>query len=284
MQTGYQRAVPFGGLKGKIETVRGATSRDGALRITLENATPGDRLVMRKSVTGIAGAWSDRGHVYTLTVSDTISSEDIDTAVSEVYYRASEVAGEQVRRVLVHWVDNSGGRRHFCTRFLFTIVLLFYATGVLARCTMTSRRHPVQRRCRWSWGIILTRSTCPRFWTMKAGWYASRSYSWTRTEMCSLPTSGSFYRSSCESRHKAGGLVVRELRSSDRKARALVIEVADEKPFVSPAFMSRFLQGLDVSSWSERRHSGPGRAATDFGLRFRWAVAHTHARDGSASG
>ena len=266
VQTGYQRAVPFGGLKGKIETVRGATSRDGALRITLENATPGDRLVMRKSVTGIAGAWSDRGHVYTLTVSDTISSEDIDTAVSEVYYRASEVAGEQVRRVLVHWVDNSGDPP-----------TLLYEVSLY-------NRPPVLRN--WGLGAMyhdITPAPGATEASLELGYHPYSEYMpevldnegrVVRLEVVLVDKDGDvlsadervFLSKLLREQAQAGGLVVRELRSSDRKARALVIEVADEKTFVSPAFMSRFLQGL------EYRH-GPSGGTLDLGERRRISVS-----------
>ena len=266
VQTGYQRAVPFGGLKGKIETVRGDTSRDGALRITLENATPGDRLVMRKSVTGIAGAWSDRGHVYTLTVSDTISSEDIDTAVSEVYYRASEVAGEQVRRVLVHWVDNSGGPP-----------ALLYEVSLY-------NRPPVLRN--WGLGAMyhdITPAPGATEASLELGYHPYSEYMpevldnegrVVRLEVVLVDKDGDvlsadervFLSKLLREQAQAGGLVVRELRSSDRKARALVIEVADEKTFVSPAFMSRFLQGLAY------RH-GPSGGTLDLGERRRISVS-----------
>ena len=267
VQTGYQRAVPFGGLKGKIETVREATSRDGALRITLENATPGDRLVMRKSVTGITGAWSDRGHVYTLTVSDTnISSEDIDTAVSEVYYRASEVAGEQVRRVLVHWVDNSGDPP-----------TLLYEVSLY-------NRPPVLRN--WGLGAMyhdITPAPGATEASLELGYHPYSEYMpevldnegrVVRLEVVLVDKDGDvlsadervFLSKLLREQAQAGGLVVRELRSSDRKARALVIEVADEKTFVSPAFMSRFLQGL------EYRH-GPSGGTLDLGERRRISVS-----------
>ena len=245
VQTGYQRAVPFGGLKGKIETVRGETSRDGALRITLENATSGDRLVMRKSVAGITGAWSDQGHVYTLTVSDTnISSEDIDTAVSEVYYRASEVAGEQVRRVLVHWVDNSG-----------------VATAPLYEVSLYNRP-PVLR----NWGVAaryhdITPAPGGSEAPLDLGYHPFREYvpeildnegRVVRLEVVLVDKAGDvlsadervFLSKLLREQAQAGGLVVRELRSSDRKALALVVEVADEKTFVSPVLMSQVLQGL----------------------------------------
>ena len=54
-------------------------------------------------------------------------------------------------------------------------------------------------------------------------------------------------------RLKERGLVLRELRSSDDKAHALVVEVAEGKTLVSPEFMSRILQGL----WY--RHGAAGR-------------------------
>ena len=57
LQTGYQKAVPFGGLEQMIEEVRSSTNRIGAVSILLRNAVQGDRLVMRKSVSGVVGSW-----------------------------------------------------------------------------------------------------------------------------------------------------------------------------------------------------------------------------------
>ena len=55
LQTGYQKALPFKGLEEVIETARSDSSGDGALHIVLKNGVSGDRLVMRKSVSGITG-------------------------------------------------------------------------------------------------------------------------------------------------------------------------------------------------------------------------------------
>ena len=57
--------------------------------------------------------------------------------------------------------------------------------------------------------------------------------------------------------------MLRELRSSDRKARALVVEVADGR---TPQFMTRILQGLSC------RHGAAGREG-DVGARRGISVA-----------
>ena len=284
LETGHQKAVPFGGLEQLIETTRSESSQDGVLHVVLKNASLGDRLLMRKSVSGITGAWSHGGHRYTLTVSDTnITSKQIAEALAQIYYRASESVGEKERELVVSWVDNTSAET-----VLFTARL--------------ANRPPVLR----NWGISaryhdVTPAPGGSETPLDLGYHPFREYMpevldnegrVVRLEVVLVDKDGDvlsadervFLSKLLREQAQAGGLVVRELRSSDRKARALVIEVADDKTFVSPAFMSRFLQGLEYRHGPSGEHSGPGRAATDFGLRFRWAVAHTHARDGSASG
>ena len=106
LQTGYQRAVPFGGLEQTIETARSIGSGDGVLRIVLKHATSGDRLVMRRGVSGITGGWAEGGHRYTLTLSNAnIGSKEVAKALAEIYYRARESAAEERRELVVSWVD-----------------------------------------------------------------------------------------------------------------------------------------------------------------------------------
>ena len=108
LQTGYQRAIPFDGLELVIERVRGKTSGEGVLRVVLENAVSGDRLLMRRSVSGVVGSWSDGGHRYTLTVSNSnTTSARIAEALEEIYYRARESVAEQTRELVVSWVDGT---------------------------------------------------------------------------------------------------------------------------------------------------------------------------------
>ena len=108
LETGYQKAVPFGGLEQMIQAVRLSTSLTGALHIVLEDAVSGDRLAMHGSVTGITGAWSDGGHRYILTVSDgATTNARIEEALAQIRYRASESVGEKERRLVVSWVDDT---------------------------------------------------------------------------------------------------------------------------------------------------------------------------------
>ena len=94
LETGHQKAVPFGGLEQMIETARSKSSRDGALYIVLKNGVSGDRLLMLKSVGGITGAWSHRGHRYTLTVSERGHHE----CAYRRSPRANLLSSERVRR------------------------------------------------------------------------------------------------------------------------------------------------------------------------------------------
>ena len=101
LETGYQKAIPFGGLAEMIQAVRSRSGRTGAVHILLENAVSGDRLVMHESVSGVSGAWSDGGHRYVLTVSDgSTTSAQIDAALAQVHYRARE-SGERRNGVLL---------------------------------------------------------------------------------------------------------------------------------------------------------------------------------------
>ena len=118
-QTGYQKAFPFGNVEKMIETARSNGSGDGSLHIVLAHAVSGDRLVMRKSVSGITGAWSEEEHSYTLTVSDgATTSAQIDQALAQIYYRASESVGEKERELVISWVDGASTET-----FLFRIPL-----------------------------------------------------------------------------------------------------------------------------------------------------------------
>ena len=264
LETGYQRAVPFGGLEQLIEEARSDGSRAGALHIVLENGVSGDRLEMRKSVSGVRGR-SHGGHRYTLTVSHVATtSARIDEALAQIYYRAREAAGEKERELVVRWATTSA------ETVLFAVPL--------------ANRPPVLR----NWGIAaryhdITPAPNGAETSLDLGYHPYREY---MPEV--LDNEGEVVRLEVVLVDKAGGmlspdervflsqellgqlqvqdLVLRDLRSSDKKARALVLESADGRTLVSPEFMSRILQGLLY------RHGAAGRDV-DVGERREISVA-----------
>ena len=266
LETGHQKAVPFGGLEKMIEEARSSTDGTGALSIALRNAVPGDRLLMRKSVSGIRGAWSEGEHSYTLTVSDgATTSAEIAEALAEIYYRASESAGEKERELVVRWVDSTNAETVLFTAWL-------------------ANRPPVLR----NWGIAaryhdITPAPDGAETSLDLGYHPYREY---MPDI--LDNEGKVVRLEVVLVNKAGGmlspdervflsqelldqlqvrdLVLRELRSSDGKARALVLESADGRTPISPEFMSRILQGLLY------RHGTAGRDV-DVGERREISVA-----------
>ena len=262
LETGHQKAVPFGGLEQMIETARSKSSRNGALYIVLKNGVSGDRLLMRNRVSGVTGAWSHQGHRYTLTVSGATTSARIDEALAQIYYRASESVGGKERELVVSW----GG----------TVLLAI----------PLANRPPVLR----NWGIAaryhdITPAPNGAETSLDLGYHPYREY---MPDV--LDNEGEVVRLEVVLVDKAGGmlssdervflsqellgqlqvqyLVLRDLRSSDKKARALVLESADGKTpiSISPEFMSRILQGLLY------RHGAAGRDV-DVGERREISVA-----------
>ena len=232
LETGHQRAVPFGGLEKMIEEARSSTDRIGVLSIVLGNAVPGDRLLMRNHVSGIAGDWSDEGHRYTLTVyfSSTTSAK-IAEALAEIYYRASESAGEKERKLAVSWTEHWLWAGESFSRPLFT--------------TSLANRPPVLR----NWGIAvryhdITPAPDRTETSLDLGYHPFREYmpeildnedKVLRLMVVLADQAGRelsadervFLPQQLQDEAKAKGLVLRELRSSDQKAHALVIEVAE---------------------------------------------------------
>ena len=265
-QTGYQKAFPFGSVEKMIETARSNGSGDGSLHIVLAHAVSGDRLVMRESVSGITGAWSEEEHSYTLTVSDgATTSARIDEALAQIYYRASESVGEKERELVISWVDGASTET-----FLFRIPL--------------GNRPPVLR----NWGIAaryhdITPAPGATEAPLDLGYHPFAEYmpdildnegKVVRLEVILVDKAGGvlsmdervFLSQRLLDRVRVEGLVLRELRSSDGKARALVLESADGKTPISPEFMSRILQGLSY------RHGAAGRDG-DVGERREISVA-----------
>ena len=263
LETGHQKAVPFGGLERMIETVRSSSSRDGALHIVLKHAVSGDRLSMRNSVSGVTGAWAEGGHRYTLTVSNgATTSAQIDAALAQVYYRARESATEERRELVVSWIDNTGAET-----VLFT--------------TPLANRPPVLR----NWGMAaryhdITPASGATEAPLDLGYHPYREYmpeildnegKAVRLEVVLMDKAGGvlsadervFLSQQLLDLVQMEGLVLRELRSSDNKARALVIEFVDGR---TPEFLTRILQGLSY------RHGAAGRDG-DVGERRRISVA-----------
>ena len=265
LETGYQKAVPFGGLEEKIKEVRSASSSlTGALHIVLEHGVSGDRLVMHGSVTGITGAWSDGGHRYILTVSDgTTTNAQIDEALAQIQYRASESVGEKERRLVVSWVDDTD-----TPKLLFSVRL--------------ANRPPVLR----NWGVAaryhdITPAPGGSEAPLDLGYHPYREYmpeildnegEVVRLEVVLMDKAGGllsadervFLSRQLQDEAEAEGLAVRVLHSSDGKAYALEIKVGGVP--VSPEFMSRILQGLMY------RHGAAGRDG-DVGERREISVA-----------
>ena len=242
-QTGHQKAVPFGGLEKMIEEARSDGSRAGVLHIELRNGVRGDRLEMRKSVDGVRGR-GHGAHRYTLTVSDeATTSARIDEALAQIYYRASESAGEKERELVVRWVDGTNAET-----VLFALPL--------------ANRPPVLR----NWGIAaryhdITPAPDGAETPLDLGYHPYREYmpevldnegEVVRLEVVLVDKAGGmispdervFLSQELLGQLQVQGIVLRDLRSSDKKARALVLESADGKTPISPEFMSRILQGL----------------------------------------
>ena len=265
LQTGYQKAVPFGGLEQMIEEVRSSTTRIGAVSIVLRNAVQGDRLVMFESVAGITGRWSHQGRRYALTVSDgDTTSAQIDAALAQVYYRARESATEQPRELVVSWIDSTRAE---------TVLLAI----------PLANRPPVLR----NWGIAaryhdITPARGASETPLDLGYHPFREYmpdildnegKVLRLEIVLTDKADGvlsadervFLSQELQAQAKAQGFVFRSYRSSDDKARALVIEVPEERQ-ASPEFMTRILQSLLYL------HGASGRGG-DVGERRRISVA-----------
>ena len=265
-QTGYQKVFPFSSVEQMIETARSDGSRDGSLHIVLAHAVSGDRLVMRESVSGITGAWSEEEHSYTLTVSDgATTSARIDEALAQIYYRASESAGEKERELVVRWVDSAS------TKTLLLRIPLGNRPPVLRNWGIAARYHDI------------TPAPGATEAPLDLGYHPFAEYmpdvldnegKVVRLEVVLVDKAGGvlsmdervFLSQELLDRMQVEGLVLRELRSSDRKSRALVIEAADGRTPVSPEFMSRILQGLSY------RHGAAGRDG-DVGERREISVA-----------
>ena len=244
LQTGYQKAFPFKGLEGVIETARSDSSRDGALHIVLRNAVQGDLLVIRKSVSGITGGSVEGGHHYALTVSDgATTSEKIAEALGEIYYRARESLMGNTRQLVISWVDDTNAET-----VLFTTTLP-NRPPVLRNWGMAARYHDV------------TPAPDATESPLDLGYHPYREYmpeildnegEVVRLEVVLVDKAGGvlsadervFLPQELRDQAIVEGLVLREQRSSDDKARALVIEAADGKTPVSPEFMTQVLQGL----------------------------------------
>ena len=272
LQTGYQKAFPLGRLEPVIEKVRARTSRDGVLRVVLKHATLGDLLVMRKSVSGIRQAWSHREYRYTLTVSDgTTTSASIEEALAQIYYRARESAAEQPRELVVSWIDATSSET------LLFAVPLANRPPVLRNWGLAARYHDIT--------LVSGATETP----LDLGYHPYREYMpeildnegrVVRLEIVLTDKAGGmlsadervFLSQQLQDRATAQGLVLRELRSSNQEARALVIEATDGKTPVSPEFMSQVVQGLQY------HHGAIGRAG-DVGERRRISVS---AFDGEA--
>ena len=272
LQTGYQKAFPLGRVEPVIEKVRARTSRGGVLHVVLENGVSGDLLEMHKSVSGVRGRWRHREHRYTLTVSDgTTTSERIAEALAAIYYRARESAAEQPRELVVSWIDATSSET-----LLFDVPLA-NRPPVLRNWGLAARYHDIT--------LVSGATETP----LDLGYHPYREYmpeildnegEVVRLEVVLTDKAGGvlsadervFLPQELRDQMQAQGLVLRELRSSDNKARALAIEAADGKTPVSPEFMSQVVQGLQY------HHGAIGRAG-DVGERRRISVA---AFDGEA--
>ena len=266
LQTGYQRAFSLDSVEPVIEQVRARTTQDGVVHIVLENAILGDRLVMRRSVSGITGDWTDRGHRYTLTVSDgSTGHAEIAQALAEIYYRARETVTQEERKLVVRWVDGTN------TETILFITRLANRPPVLRNWGMAARYHDI------------TPATFETETPLDLGYHPYREYmpdildnegEVVRLEIILTDKAGGdlsadervFLPQELRDQAKARGFTFRSYLSSDGKARALVIEVAEGKTPVSPEFMSRVLQGLSY------HHGAAGRDG-DVGERRRISVA-----------
>ena len=197
-QTGYQRAVPFGGLEKMIEEARSSTDGTGALSIEIRNAVSGDRLLMRKSFEDIGGGLErERTSLYAHGVrwehhecgdsgsigGDLLSSE-----------RVRRGKGTGACRALGRWHERGDG---FVHRVACQSSACFAQLG---HCCAVSRYHACTR---WSgdpfgFGVSSVPGVHARgLGQRRRTWCVWRSFLRTRREACSLRTSGSFYRRSC---------------------------------------------------------------------------------------
>ena len=264
LETGHQRAISFIGLEPMIKAARVKTGRTGELRIVLKDALSGDRLMMHASVAGVVGSWIDGSHSYTLTVSDgATTSARIDEALAQIYYRASESAGEKERELVVHWVDDTSAET-----FLFS-VRLANRPPVLRNWGMAARYHDITPMSGAS-ETPLDLGYHP-FWEYMPDILDNEGRV-VRLEVILADKAGGelsadekvFLSRQLQDRLEAQGLAIRELRSSDRKAFALVVEVAEGQSPASPLLMTQVLQGLSY------RH---GPSGGDVGERREISVA-----------
>ena len=277
LQTGYQRVSPFGGFGPVFEAIRSNGSRSGVVHVVLRNAVAGDRLEMRKSVSGVRGGWSHGGHRYALRVSDgTTTSTKIAEALAEVYYRARESAVDQTREIVVSWVDSANTETVLFDRPLAN------RSPVLRNWGMAARYHDI------------TPAPGATETPLDLGYHPYREYmpeildnegEVVRLEVVLVDKAGGmlsgdervFLSQELLDQVQAQGLVLRELRSSDNKARASLIEAADGKTPVSPEFMSRILQGLLYRHGTDGRTEDIGERREIFVAVFDGqAHSHTH--------
>ena len=193
------------------------------------------------------------------------TSAQIDQALAQIYYRASESVGEKERELVISWVDGASTET-----LLFRIPL--------------GNRPPVLR----NWGIAaryhdITPAPGATEALLDLGYHPFAEYmpdildnegKVVRLEVILVDKAGGvlsvdervFLSQQLLDRVRVEGLVLRELRSSDGKARALVLESADGRTPVSPLLMTQVLQGLSY------RHGAAGRDG-DVGERREISVA-----------
>ena len=193
------------------------------------------------------------------------TSTKIAKALAEVYHRARESAVDQTREIVVSWVDSANTETVLFDRPLAN------RPPVLRNWGMAARHHDI------------TPAPDGAETPLDLEYHPFREYmpdilnnegKVLRLEIVLTDKAGSelsadervFLSQQLLVQVQAQGLVLRELRSSDRKSRALVIEAADGRTPVSPEFMSQVLQGLSY------RHGPIGRAG-DVGERRIISVA-----------
>ena len=195
------------------------------------------------------------------------TSAQIDAALAQVYYRARESATEQPRELVVSWMSWIDTTR--AETVLFTVPL--------------ANRPPVLR----NWGIAaryhdIMPAPDGTETPLDLGYHPFREYmpdildnegKVLRLEIVLTDKADGvlsadervFLLQELQDQAKAKGFVFRSYRSSDDKARALVIE-APEETQASPEFMTRILQSLLYL------HGASGRGG-DVGERRRISVA-----------
>ena len=223
------------------------------------------------------GAGSHGGHRYALRVSDgTTTSTEIAEALAEVYYRARESAVDQTREIVVSWVDSANTETVLFDRPLAN------RSPVLRNWGMAARYHDI------------TPAPGATETPLDLGYHPYREYmpeildnegEVVRLEVVLVDKAGGmlsgdervFLSQELLDKVQAQGLVLRELRSSDNKARASLIEAADGKTPVSPEFMSRILQGLLYRHGTDGRTEDIGERREIFVAVFDGqAHSHTH--------